>query len=234
DGIDAILDDAGRALVRVAASGADLPERFDLRMRRADDSWMILEMQVARLPAGWQGIGRDVTEIRTLQDQLASLALRDPLTGMANRRLLNVLLDTALQRCQRNGTFLVVSYLDLDDFKHVNDEHGHAAGDAVLQQVAQRLLGTVRGSDVVARLGGDEFIAVHEAAPATAPAIVERLSRALSAPYDLPDGHRVSCLPSIGTADSATYTTPAELIAAADGAMYTAKRAHRAGRSRQH
>ncbi|MDO8121728.1 diguanylate cyclase [Isoptericola sp. b490] len=225
------LDDDGRQVLERALAGDQPPDRFDLRLQRADGAWVTLEMQVARLPDGWQGIGRDVTKIRELQTELEDLALRDPLTGLANRRLLAVLLEAGLARAARTGAHLVVSLVDLDDFKAVNDEHGHAAGDAVLQEAARRLTEGVRGADVVARLGGDEFVTVHETDATGGRAVLRRLAQVLSPPYRLPSGAEVVCAPSIGTADSAHHSEAADLLAAADSAMYAAKRRHRASAS---
>ncbi len=233
DRLKGVLDEDGSRVLERALAGDEPPERFDLRMRRADSSWITLEMQVVRLPDGWQGIGRDVTEIRVLQDELADLALQDPLTGLANRRLLDILLEAALARIDRTGAPLTVSLVDLDDFKSINDHLGHAAGDEVLRQAGRRLVAAVRGADVVARLGGDEFVVAHESDPSEGRSVLERLTAALSAPYELADGTQVTCLPSIGTADTRDHERPlraADLLAAADAAMYAAKREHRAGR----
>ena len=144
------------------------------------------------------GVGRDVTELRRLQESLDALALRDPLTGLANRRLFKELLDADLARTQRNGLPLAVAYLDLDDFKSVNDSHGHDAGDIVLCETARRLLAVVRGADIVARLGGDEFVIVYEPNDPSADNLVQRLEQALSEPIrvrigvirGLPSQHR--------------------------------------------
>ena len=88
--------------------------------------------------------------------------MRDPLTGLANRRLLDELFEASLSRADRTGTPLAVAYLDLDDFKTLNDTYGHDAGDIVLCETARRLRSTVRSADLVARVGGDEFVIVHE------------------------------------------------------------------------
>ena len=101
DRLRSVLDEHGNEILDRALAGEQPPERFDMRMRRSDGEWVTLEMHVARLPDGWQGIGRDVTQLRRLQEELADLALRDPLTGLANRRLLQILLDTALARAAR-------------------------------------------------------------------------------------------------------------------------------------
>jgi diguanylate cyclase (GGDEF)-like protein/PAS domain S-box-containing protein len=233
DRLREVVDEDGARVLERALAGEEPPERFDMRMRRADSSWITLEMQVVKLPDGWQGIGRDVTQIRLLQEELAGLALRDPLTGLANRRLLDILMEAALARIDRTGAPLTVSLVDLDDFKAINDQLGHAAGDEVLRQAAHRLVGTVRGADVVARLGGDEFVVAHESDASDGGSVLERLTAVLSEPYELADGTRLICLPSIGTADTRDHEHPlhaADLLAAADAAMYTAKRAHRAER----
>ncbi len=220
-----ILDEDGLALAERALRGGDGPPRFDLRVRCADGAWMVLELQVSRVAGALQGTGRDVTEIRRLQADLADLALRDPLTGLANRRLLDVLLHATLARTRRAGTPVVVTYLDLDGFKSINDTHGHAAGDVVLIEVARRLQATVREADVVARRGGDEFVVVHESDPAQSEALLRRVREALAAPVTLPDGTTVPCGASIGSADTSQARDAAGLLAAADQAMYVAKRA---------
>jgi diguanylate cyclase (GGDEF)-like protein/PAS domain S-box-containing protein len=227
-----LLDEEGERVLDAALAGQQPPDRFDLRLRRPDGTWLILEMSAVRLPDGWQGIGRDVTQVRQLQDDLATLALRDPLTSLANRRLLDLLLDAALARAERAETPVVVTYVDLDGFKQVNDVHGHAAGDAVLVEVARRLSTTLRGTDLVARLGGDEFVAVHETDAARAATIAERISAALSPAYVLPSGVEVDCPASLGTADSGSHPTAPALLAAADAAMYEVKKARRVVRAR--
>ncbi|HQY33554.1 diguanylate cyclase [Actinotalea sp.] len=219
-----VLDTDSRSVARGALAGATLPDRFDVRMRRADGTGLVLELQVVALDDGVQGVGRDVTEMRRLQDDLATLALRDPLTGLANRRLFDILLSSALARVQRSTTPLVVTYVDLDDFKSVNDTYGHAAGDAVLVETARRLKATVRGADIVARLGGDEFVVAQETDADGAEATAHRIGEALEPAYELPDGTLVTCTASLGIAESRLHPVGASLLAAADAAMYAAKR----------
>ncbi len=130
-----VLNDEGRRLIERALAGEPLPDRCDFHFRRSDGSIVIGEMHNTVIHGGLQGVGRDVTELRHLQEELAALALHDPLTGLANRRLLNELLVTALARTQRCDKALAVAFIDLDDFKAVNDTvcvacSNHAEGAA--------------------------------------------------------------------------------------------------------
>ena len=153
-------------------------------------------------------------------------ALHDPLTGVANRLLFFELLDAAARRCERTETEGALLLIDLDNFKAVNDTHGHARGDQVLCAFAERLRGSIRQSDTVARLGGDEF-AVLLADPAesgAADAVVEKLRGALATPLRLPDGATLEVGASIGAAVFAADAPLAHALAAADGALYADKR----------
>ena len=145
-----ILDDNGRRAIDLALRGERPLSRMDFHLRHADGSIVIGETQTTAVQDAVQGVTRDVTELRRLQDRLAALALRDPLTGLANRRLLDELLDAELARTQRSGVALAVAYIDLDGLKQVNDTYGHDAGDVVLCEAARRLVAIVRGADVVA------------------------------------------------------------------------------------
>jgi diguanylate cyclase (GGDEF)-like protein len=144
---------------------------------------------------------------------------------LANRRLFKELLEADLARTQRGGQPLAVAYLDLDDFKNVNDTFGHEAGDKVLCETANRLLSVVRGADVVARLGGDEFVIVYEPNDPSADKLIERIEDALAEPVHINGSTSVTCPASVGVADtrSAGYYG-ATLLAAADAAMYQVKR----------
>jgi diguanylate cyclase (GGDEF)-like protein/PAS domain S-box-containing protein len=222
-----ILSDDDRAAIDRAFMGEPLPDRIDFHYRHANGSTVVGETQVLAIAGGLQGVGRDVTELRRLQASLEALALRDPLTGLANRRLLTELLDAELARTQRSGVPLAVAYLDLDDFKAVNDWHGHDAGDIVLREIAKRLQAIVRGADIVARLGGDEFVIVYEPNDPSSDNLIPRLDEAMAAPIEVLPGVSVSCPASIGVADTRTAGyNAAALIASADAAMYRVKRAH--------
>lgn len=165
-------------------------------------------------------------ERRHMQARLQYLALHDPLTGLPNRALFFDHLQTALARARRNGSRIAVLYLDLDRFKQVNDHHGHAAGDQMLREVACRLSGCIRESDVVGRLGGDEFVILLDGIKAAdcADIVGGKVVAALTAPCEFA-GQSLPIMPSIGAAvypedgDSAD-----ELIQHADRAMYRSKR----------
>jgi diguanylate cyclase (GGDEF)-like protein/PAS domain S-box-containing protein len=154
-------------------------------------------------------------------------AVHDPLTGLANRTLLHDRLHQALARSERKGAASGLLFVDLDNFKRINDEHGHAMGDAVLVQLGKRLQKTVRPSDTVARLGGDEFVVVcEELDEQSAIGLGQRLHEAIEFPLTV-DGieHRLSA--SIGIALGATDADG--LLGNADAAVYRAK-AHGRGR----
>ena len=158
------------------------------------------------------------------EEQMRHEALHDPLTGLANRALCRERLIHALARTGRDQGGACVLFIDLDDFKAVNDLYGHAAGDALLIALAHRLVATVRPTDTVARLGGDEFVIVCEDIDEhTAIALGHRLAEAIHEPLDV-DGieHRLSA--SIGIAlGSAGRRDPDALLADADAAAYRAK-----------
>ena len=158
---------------------------------------------------------------------LESLALQDPLTGLANRRLLAERMAMALGHARRNASTMAVVYLDLDGFKQINNTLGHTAGDALLRMVAERLVATVREEDTVARLGGDEFVIAlwHLDGPDDATTTAVRAIEAVSQPYDI-EGHIVSITTSAGIAIYPVHGEDADtLMKCADVALYEAKRA---------
>jgi diguanylate cyclase (GGDEF)-like protein/PAS domain S-box-containing protein len=225
----AILDDEGRAAIAHALLGERLLTRFDFHFRHANGSIIVGETQTTVTSDGLQGVSRDVTELRHLQQSMAALALHDPLTGLANRRLFNELLKTDLARTQRSGIPLGVAFLDLDDLKTVNDSYGHDAGDLVLCETARRLVSAVRGADVVARLGGDEFVIEYEPNDPSSDNLIQRLDATLSEPINITPNITVRCRASIGVADTSVVGhDPHELLAAADDAMYKVKRTRHA------
>jgi diguanylate cyclase (GGDEF)-like protein len=164
---------------------------------------------------------------RLTSEEFQALALHDPLTGLPNRRLLEQRLDDALRSVRADSGDVYLLYMDLDRFKPINDEHGHAAGDLVLQEVARRLQAAVRRDDTVARVGGDEFVVLlrHMESVAVVLSILESILNAMKVPIAAGE-LALSVGISIGCArypsDGADIT---ELLAHADTAMYRAKRA---------
>lgn len=174
------------------------------------------------------GIVTDVTERRALEDQLASLAFFDPLTALPNRALFVDRLENALNRSRRQGAELAVMFLDLDNFKVINDSLGHESGDRSLVAVAKRLQTCLRPGDTVARFGGDEFtVLLEEVGAAQARRVAERILRELRRPVTV-DGRKFYLTPSIGIAFSDATSQPTDLLRNADSAMYEAKRAGKA------
>ena len=157
--------------------------------------------------------------------RIAALAREDSLTGLANRRTFLDHLDAALRTRNRDKSELAVLFLDLDGFKDINDTLGHAAGDALLVEMADRLRNTVRQNDFVARFGGDEFAVLQTniAGPADAGTLAEKIGTVIAAPYVI--GHDdVAVTASIGIAQTtATTNTPTDIMVQADLALYRAK-----------
>jgi len=176
------------------------------------------------------GTNTDLTERKQAEQRIYELANFDHLTGLPNRRLLVEELDKALARSQRSGCFGAVIFLDLDNFKLLNDTMGHDFGDMLLRQVAERLRHTVRHCDQLARLGGDEFVLVledlaEEARDAVSEAqhVVEKLQSSLAQPYYL-DGRLFLSTPSMGVALFDGGATDLDtILKQADLAMYRAK-----------
>jgi diguanylate cyclase (GGDEF)-like protein/PAS domain S-box-containing protein len=164
----------------------------------------------------------DVTDRKLLEAELSYRALHDPLTGLANRALLTERLEHALARHGRHSRPSHLFYLDLDGFKAVNDRFGHAAGDAVLAQLAQRIIGLLRAGDTAARLGGDEFaVLCEDAEPQHAMAIADRLCAAAAEPFVV-DGMEITLSAAIGSCP-AHLAEPADLLREADRRMYETK-----------
>ena len=185
--------------------------------------------------AGFRGAGRDITQAKRLGNQLNYQARHDELTGLLNRREFEQRLQQALSAAQTHQQTAVLGYIDLDQFKIVNDTVGHLAGDQMLQQIAQLITRHIRRNDTLARLGGDEFgLLLERCSLADATRITEDLVNVLQA-FRFSWGHRVfETSASIGlVAITDTARSTSELMAQADIACYTAKDLGR-GRVHQH
>lgn len=237
--LTALLREEDVARVQAAISGPalgskDVSPPLELRLRHRDGRWLTVEVVATNLlhEPTVRGIvinARDVSERKVLEAQLTHQAFHDPLTGLANRALFSDRVSHALERGDRGAECLAVLFLDLDNFKTINDSLGHAAGDRLLVTVASRLKQCVRASDTVARLGGDEFALLIEnaAGDMSATAAADRITAALREPFTI-EGKEMFVSASIGIAIASAGTgtgaeTAAALLRNADMAMYTAK-----------
>ncbi|HEX6614731.1 MAG TPA: EAL domain-containing protein [Gemmatimonadales bacterium] len=228
-------DDRERATTffREAARAPGVTGPTEWRFRQADGSWLHTEILATNLlrDESVKGIvlnSRDVSERKRLEEQLTHQAFHDPLTGLANRALFRDRVSHALALAQRRPHPITVMFLDLDDFKTVNDSLGHAEGDRLLIAAAARFLACARSADTVARLGGDEFAVLIEGADGR-DGLSERLAEAMAHPFRL-SGNQVQVTASIGVATASGGESADDLLRNADVAMYEAKR-HGKGRS---
>ncbi len=186
----------------------------------------IPEYDSSKQVVGFYILGQNITESKLNEARLESIALYDPLTGLANRLLLADRVSQAIAHAQRHSTAMALIYLDLDGFKQVNDTLGHDAGDLLLREVAERLVSSLRQEDTVARLGGDEFvIAIWQAAGVDdAAKVAAKVIAAVSQPYSI-RGHTLSLTASAGVSLYPGQGNDMEaLLKSADLAMYEAKR----------
>ncbi len=225
-------------LARIAAG--ERVEHFETVRRHK--SGRLLDVSVSISPIldsqgrviGASKIARDITRAKEAEAEIQRLAFYDPLTGLPNRRLLQERLEQALRSARRGQQACAVLFIDLDNFKALNDTRGHDVGDLLLKDVGQRLRRCVRAEDTVARFGGDEFVVLLEM-PGTAAllpvqhteAVGHKIMAALAQPYELSGGVH-HCTPSIGVAiPLSADATVDELLKQADVAMYQAKDAGR-------
>ncbi len=218
-----------------AAVYAERSSRTRVVNYRPDGTSWVNEMHVSPIRdrsgtlTHWLGVSHDVTDQVALERAAEYAATRDPLTGLANRVSFTGHLQHELGRSRRDRRAVAVLFLDVDGFKAVNDTFGHAAGDELLVQLADRLTGRLRAEDLVARLGGDEFLAMvvdltDDGAKAAA-TVVGDIQHALTEPFALAGGP-VTVGVSVGVAlHPRDGSSAQQLIAAADTAMYRVKAA---------
>lgn len=228
-------DDRPRAIAFFADRDGISGRRLELRLRGQDGCWRDTETIAADViddPDADRFVltTRDVSERRQLEQQLAHQAFHDPLTDLANRSLFTDRAGHALARNARKGQQLAVIFIDVDEFKSVNDVLGHPGGDRVLREIAERLNRAVRRGDTVARFGGDEFaVLVEDCDEPTAVLAAERIRQALRDPIEIGE-HKLVLSASSGIAiGGASTESVAELLRNADIAMYRAKAGGNAG-----
>jgi diguanylate cyclase (GGDEF)-like protein len=170
----------------------------------------------------------DISRLKQAEEALERLARIDSLTGVANRRQFEEQLAAAIARARRHGEGVALLAIDVDHFKAINDNHGHPVGDAVLVEVAGRLLSCVRAGDLVARLGGDEFmVLVGNPEPDSAESIAKHIMAAMRQPVELGTHMKLPIGASIGIAYSSSVIEGQSLMTLADRALYRAKAAGR-------
>jgi diguanylate cyclase (GGDEF)-like protein/PAS domain S-box-containing protein len=222
--------DRATQLFAEVVAGPGVIGPVEWRFRQADGSWLHAEILATNLLGDPTVRGivlntRDVSERKRLEEQLTHQAFHDPLTGLANRALFRDRVSHALALAQRQGHPITVLFLDLDDFKRVNDSLGHAEGDRLLIAAAERFQSCARAADTVARLGGDEFAILieHVAGSDGRGELLQRLEEAMTYPFAL-SGNQVQVSASIGVATAGPGETADDLLRNADVAMYAAKR----------
>ncbi len=232
-GLMRVMHPDDRAMVGGAIGACvakDAPVDLVHRLLRSDGSVRWVHARAARFldeegRLSVLGTVLDITDRKAAESALEHQAFHDPLTGLANKALFVDRVDHALQRAERDQAPVGVLFLDLDDFKTVNDGLGHAIGDQLLALVALRLVCVTRAGDTVARFGGDEFALLLEsgAMPQTAVDMAARIATALQTPFVVGDTE-VSIRASVGAAIGfSTHDTSDDLLRDADLAMYLAK-----------
>ena len=253
-----VLNDEGIAILKEKQGQREEAERrgvrtgitrFELPQRCKDGRLIWLEVlstperDAQGTIIGYHGISREITERKRAEEQVRQLAFYDPLTALPNRRLLNDRLHQAMAASTRVPCHGAVMFVDLDNFKPLNDTHGHVAGDKLLIEMADRLRSGVREMDTVARFGGDEFVVMigeldadPSAAARQAVVIADKIRMALLQPYRLTINSaggtatdiEYRCSASIGVALFSGHTASQdEILKSADEAMYEAKQAGR-------
>jgi diguanylate cyclase (GGDEF)-like protein/PAS domain S-box-containing protein len=237
DLVDVLARDSSTATREVLArfaSGELTDRRIERRVARSDGTRLWVELTETAVRPGPDQPSfllirvDDITERRSREGRLAYQAEHDALTGLPNRRLLFERLEAGIDHARRTGRPGALFFCDIDGFKELNDRFGHAAGDQVLAEMAERLLDGVRSRDTVARLGGDEFVIIAEDLDqADVPSFVQRLRDAVSEPLAAVDGRLGLSIGSApigaGQAEAAADPAATHLLTIADAAMYADK-----------
>jgi diguanylate cyclase (GGDEF)-like protein/PAS domain S-box-containing protein len=229
---DLVHRDDRRAARELTESRAGSETPTELRLQHADGRWVFFETVPTNLLTDGSVRGivlnlRDISDRKMFEEELAHQAFHDPLTGLANRALFRDRVEHAIDRSRRAPGAVAVLFIDLDDFKAINDTLGHATGDDLLRQVGSRIQSNLRDADTAARLGGDEFAILleHDGAEPVNPAMVaQRMLTMLETPFDI-GGDQIFCQASIGIAsgDIGDSGDPDDMLRNADVAMYVAK-----------
>ena len=233
-------DDAQAVAAAIRISASTLQpwhQEYRVVLPQQGERWRQGDAMPERLEDGsvlWHGFIIDITERKQAEENTHRLAYFDALTGLPNRRLLVDRIEHALGAAQRSGQIGALLFIDLDNFKQINDARGHSVGDHLLEQVARRLSQQLRGDDSVARLGGDEFVVLVgqlgqevEAGARYARAVADKVREVLEQPYDI-DGTLYNSSGSIGiTLFPKADERVDDLLREADTAMYRAKSAGR-------
>ena len=233
---DAIVSDTQWRVHRAQLQAHEVFHDFE--MQRLDADGAPIWVSISGEPifdgegnfTGYRGLARNITERKRAEAEIQRLAFFDELTGLPNRRLLLERLERVAAACERGACHGALLFLDLDNFKNVNDTLGHECGDHLLLQAGQRVVECVRTTDTVARLGGDEFVVILQGLHAREPeaaveaeVVAQKILRVLNQPYDL-QGSEVHSTASIGIAMFRSAQPAAqELLQRADLAMYQAK-----------
>ena len=207
-------------------------DRVDAKLSGIDDAALGVDIQNGRVleftlqhmnNGGFVFLAEDITERKAAEAEKDRLARFDSLTGLPNRSVLRDRMARALSEC-RPDNMCAVHFIDLDQFKQVNDTLGHTRGDMLLEAVAKRLIDATRDAGVIARFGGDEFVVLHApiASPEQSEALAKCILAKLGGTYDL-DGHKVVVTASIGIAMAKSQIDPDQFLRNADMALYRAK-----------
>jgi diguanylate cyclase (GGDEF)-like protein/PAS domain S-box-containing protein len=218
------------AMAAAGTTGSAINE--EIRLLRSNGDWLWFEAAITNLVAdpainGYVASLRDITRRKNAEDRLAHAALYDSLTGLPNRTLILNRAEQMLARGRRERTPVAALFIDLDDFKDINDTLGHEAGDQILAAVATRMANVLRGGDTVGRLGGDEFVVLVEgpSLAAGAEVVAERIRDVLATPFEIQAyAPPLDVTASIGIAEG-DRRQPGELLRDADIALYRAKAA---------